>query len=86
MASRPWRSSGTGSASISTYTNPKGRAWWRDGIETALLDYGFTTVWNDNNEYEIWDEDALCDGDGRPFRQALARPGAATLLMTKLSL
>ena len=66
------------------YTNPKGRAWWRNGIETALLDYGFTTVWNDNNEYEIWDEDALCDGDGRPFRQALARP-AQPLLMTKLS-
>ncbi len=66
------------------YTNPTGRAWWRNGIETALLDYGFTTVWNDNNEYEIWDEDALCDGDGRPFRQALARP-AQPLLMTKLS-
>lgn len=66
------------------YTNPKGRAWWRNGIETALLDYGFATVWNDNNEYEIWDEDALCHGDGRPFRQALARP-AQPLLMTKLS-
>lgn len=66
------------------YTNPKGRAWWRNGIETALLDHGFVTVWNDNNEYEIWDEDAVCDGDGRPFRQALARPAQA-LLMTKLS-
>lgn len=66
------------------FSNPKGRAWWRAGIETALLDYGFTTVWNDNNEYEIWDEDALCHGDGRPFRQALARPAQA-LLMTKLS-
>ena len=66
------------------YTSPKGRAWWRAGIESALLDYGFTTVWNDNNEYEIWDEDAVCDGDGRPFRQALARP-AQPLLMTKLS-
>ncbi|WP_083533222.1 glycoside hydrolase family 31 protein [Bosea sp. WAO] len=66
------------------FTNPKGRAWWRAGIESALLDHGFTTVWNDNNEYEIWDEDAVCDGDGRPFRQALARP-AQPLLMTKLS-
>jgi alpha-glucosidase len=66
------------------FTHPDGRAWWRDGIETALLDYGFTTVWNDNNEYEIWDEDALCNGDGRPFPQALARPVQA-LLMTKLS-
>lgn len=66
------------------FTHPDGRAWWRGGIETALLDYGFVTVWNDNNEYEIWDEDALCHGDGRPFRQALARP-AQPLLMTKLS-
>lgn len=66
------------------FTNPKGRAWWRAGIETALLDHGIATVWNDNNEFEIWDEDALCAGDGRPFRQALARPAQA-LLMTKLS-
>jgi alpha-glucosidase len=66
------------------FTNPEGRAWWCDGIETALLDHGVTTVWNDNNEYEIWDEDALAYGDGRPYRQALARPAQA-LLMTKLS-
>lgn len=66
------------------FTHPEGRAWWRRGIETALLDPGFATVWNDNNEYEIWDEDAVCHGDGRPFRQALARPAQA-LLMTKLS-
>ena len=66
------------------FTNPKGRAWWRNGINTALLDFGVATVWNDNNEYEIWDEDAVCDGGGRPFPQALARP-AQPLLMTKLS-
>ena len=66
------------------FTHPQGRAWWRDGLETALLDYGVTTVWNDNNEYEIWDEDALVNGDGRPYRQSLARPAQA-LLMTKLS-
>lgn len=66
------------------FTNPAGRAWWRRGIEEALLDYEVDTVWNDNNEYEIWDEDAICDGDGRSFRQALARPAQA-LLMTKLS-
>jgi len=66
------------------FTNPGGRAWWRNGIETALLDYGVVSVWNDNNEYEIWDEDATCDGDGRPFAQILAR-AAQPLLMTKLS-
>ncbi len=66
------------------FTNPAGRQWWRRGIESALLDYGVAAVWNDNNEYEIWDEDAVCHGDGRPYPQALARPAQA-LLMTKLS-
>jgi alpha-glucosidase len=66
------------------FTNPDGRDWWRNGIQTALLDYGVVTIWNDNNEYEIWDEDALCHGDGRPFPQTLAR-AAQPLLMTKLS-
>ena len=66
------------------FTNPGGRDWWRDGMQTALLDYGVVSVWNDNNEYEIWDEDAICNGDGRPFPQVLARP-AQPLLMTKLS-
>ncbi|MBL8587111.1 MAG: glycoside hydrolase family 31 protein [Methylobacteriaceae bacterium] len=66
------------------FTHPRGRAWWRAGIDEAMLGVGLATVWNDNNEYEIWDEDALCHGDGRPFPQALAR-AAQALLMTKLS-
>ncbi|TPQ51270.1 alpha-glucosidase [Prosthecomicrobium hirschii] len=66
------------------FTNPAGRAWWADGIRTALLDYGVTAVWSDNNEFEIWDEDAEVEGDGRPYRQALARPAQA-LLMHKLA-
>lgn len=66
------------------FTNPKGRQWWADGIRDALLAFGVTAVWSDNNEYEIWDEDAVCNGDGRPFPQALARPAQA-LLMHKLA-
>lgn len=66
------------------FTNPAARAWWRRGIEGALLGYGVDAIWNDNNEYEIWDEDAVCHGDGRPFPQALARPAQA-LLMAKLT-
>ncbi|WP_042704064.1 TIM-barrel domain-containing protein, partial [Azospirillum sp. B506] len=37
------------------FTNAKARDWWRNGIETALLAPGMVSVWNDNNEYEIWD-------------------------------
>ena len=66
------------------FTNPKGRQWWADGIRNALLDYGVTAVWSDNNEYEIWDEDAIANGDGRPYPLALARPAQA-LLMHKLA-
>lgn len=66
------------------FTTPQGRAWWRRGIETALLQPGMVSVWNDNNEYEIWDEDAVAAGDGRPFPQSIARP-AQPLLMTKLA-
>ncbi|GLR83384.1 TIM-barrel domain-containing protein [Bradyrhizobium iriomotense] len=66
------------------FTNPDGRRWWRQGIEHALLDHGVVSMWSDNNEFEIWDEDAVCAGDGRPFAQALARPAQA-LLMTKVS-
>ncbi|MBB3999887.1 glycoside hydrolase family 31 protein [Aureimonas pseudogalii] len=66
------------------FTSPGGRAWWANGLRTALLDYGVASIWNDNNEYEIWDEDAVCEGDGRPFPQSLARPAQA-LLMNKLA-
>lgn len=66
------------------FTNEKARAWWADGLKSALLDVGVASIWNDNNEFEIWDEDAVCAGDGRPFAQSLARPAQA-LLMTKLA-
>jgi alpha-glucosidase len=66
------------------FTSPEGRAWWQAGMQTTLIGQGVDTIWNDNNEYEIWDEDAVCAGDGRPFSQALARP-AQPLLMSKLS-
>jgi alpha-glucosidase len=81
--SPPWPSSGTGSASTSTSPIP-GAGVVGGGVKSALLDHGISSAWNDNNEFEIWDEDALCDGDGRPFAQNLARPVQA-LLMTKLA-
>ncbi len=66
------------------FTNPAGLDWWRNGLKTTLFDFGVVTAWNDNNEYEIWDEDAVCNGFGKPFPQSLARPVQAQL-MTKLS-
>ena len=48
------------------FTNPKTRAWWKDGVKTALLDYGIAATWNDNNEFEVWSDQAQIDGFGRP--------------------
>ncbi len=66
------------------FTNPDGAGWWRKGIKTALLDYGVVSAWNDNNEFEIWDEDAVVHGAGKPFAQSLNRPLQA-LLMSRIS-
>ncbi|MGJ3265282.1 MAG: TIM-barrel domain-containing protein [Salinarimonas sp.] len=66
------------------FTNPEGVAWWRGRMRERLLANGVDSIWNDNNEYEIWDEDARCAGFGRPFDLALARP-LQPLLMTRAS-
>ena len=67
------------------FTNCQARDWWAKGRGRRRCSItGSRSVWNDNNEYEIWDEDAVCAGDGRPFPQSLARP-AQPLLMHKLA-
>lgn len=63
------------------FTNPDGAAWWRSEVKSALLDYGITATWNDNNEYEIWDARARFAGfgDARPAGEML--PLQAQLMM-----
>jgi alpha-glucosidase len=64
------------------FTHPEGIAWWQRGLAAQLLDVGIHAGWNDNNEYEIWDEDAVAHGFGTPMSIARARPVQA-LLMTR---
>jgi alpha-glucosidase len=66
------------------FTSAAGFDWWQQHLKTALLDYGIDAAWNDNNEYELWDDEALCAGRGKPLRMALARP-LQTLLMARAS-
>lgn len=33
---------------------------WKDKVKSTLLDYGIDSIWNDNNEFEIWDSHARC--------------------------
>lgn len=66
------------------FTNPDAIAWWQEGVTTQLLDHGIGSTWNDNNEYEIWDRQAQCEGFGEPIDVALIRP-LHSVLMTRAS-
>ena len=55
-----------GSGSFVDFTNPVGRTLWQQYLESSLLDYGISSVWNDNNEFDISDEDAICENEGSP--------------------
>lgn len=66
------------------FTSRAGFDWWRARCTDALLDYGIEGLWNDNNEFEVHDDAAVCDGFGEPLPASLARP-LQTLLMARAS-
>ena len=66
------------------FTNPAGYKWWQDKVTEALLKYGIDSTWNDNNEFQVWDDEARCHGFGQETRVSLLRP-VQTLLMTRAS-
>ena len=67
------------------FTGRAGIEWWQRGLREQILAMGIDSAWNDNNEYELWNEDARCDGFGHGVALDLVRPIQA-LLMTRSSL
>lgn len=63
------------------FTNPRTIEWWKQQVKDKLLAYGIDSTWNDNNEFEIWDEDARCYGFGQEMPIALMRPLQALFMM-----
>ncbi len=49
-----------GSGSYLDFTKNRTRRWWKEQLKKSLLDYGFESIWNDNNEFTIWDDESLC--------------------------
>ncbi len=41
------------------FTNPKAKAFWKKQVKEKLLDLGIVSTWNDNNEFDIKDCDAI---------------------------
>ena len=66
------------------FTGKAAITWWQKGVCDAILATGIDGAWNDNNEYELWNEDARCDGFGQAVPLDLVRPAHA-LLMTRAS-
>jgi alpha-glucosidase len=50
-----------GQGSYLNFKSPATQAWWKEKIKTHLLANGIYGIWNDNNEYEIF-EPHSCQG------------------------
>lgn len=66
------------------FTNKDSIDWWKNNVTEQLLEYGIDSTWNDNNEYEVWDSKARCNGFGEGMDVGLIRP-IQTFLMLKSS-
>lgn len=74
-----------GLGSYIDFTNPKGCDFWKKQVTEKLLDYGIDATWNDNNEFDIRDWDALANGFGfGKIKARNIRPNL-TYLMVKSS-
>ncbi len=45
-------------ASIIDFTKKTAVSWWKKNVTKYILSYGFDTIWNDNNEYDLEGKDA----------------------------
>ncbi len=73
-----------GMASYLDFTNPGAYAFWKECVRAHLAEKGYKNIWNDNNEYDVWDRDVLACGFGREVPARLMRP-AFSYLMARAS-
>lgn len=63
-----------GMGSYLDFTNVDAYDFWTSMVKMNLVDLGYESIWNDNNEYDIHDEDVYADGFGKPIQAKLIRP------------
>ncbi len=73
-----------GMGSYLDFTNEGAYDFWSKCVKENLVDLGYESIWNDNNEYDIHDEGVYAAGFGRPIKAKLIRP-LFSLLMANSS-
>ena len=63
-----------GMASYLDFTDPGAYGFWKRCVREQLVDRGYLDIWNDNNEYDVWDGDVVATGFGRPLPASRIRP------------
>ena len=63
-----------GMASYLDFTHPGAYGFWKACVREQLVDRGYRHIWNDNNEYPIWDGEVLAHFFGRPVPARRIRP------------
>ncbi|KAJ3333145.1 hypothetical protein HDU76_011062 [Blyttiomyces sp. JEL0837] len=86
---RLWSAGGgdTARGSYFDLSSNAGRAYWKQGVRT-LLDLGIESIWNDNNEYALPDDNdiyASSNVSGGPSTVGSAGRGLQTMLMASAS-
>ncbi len=56
-----------GDASLVNFASPAGRSMWKRYLGQSLISLGIHYFWNDNNEYEIANDDAVIEYGGGEF-------------------
>lgn len=69
-----------GPAHFVDFTSPRGREMWAKHTTDSLLSIGITSLWDDNNEYEINDNEAQIDAEGQHKTIGEFKPLMSTLM------
>ncbi|PWN52235.1 hypothetical protein IE53DRAFT_385355 [Violaceomyces palustris] len=59
-------------------TSKAGRGWWSRGV-TGLINLGVDSIWNDNNEYLLFDDDYVCKDEQDSGEEAGSFGGRASV-------
>lgn len=73
-----------GKASYFDFTNSDAFDFWTECVEKNLVNLGYDSIWNDNNEYDIHDDDVYANGFGHQIKAKFIRP-LFSLLMSMAS-